>query len=146
MALSWKKTFNIGIHEIDSQHRELFFQLDKFEDSLSTGKGSDVLIDMFSFLGNYARRHFRAEEELQQLYGYPHLEMHAAEHKKFVERLAGLEARLLTEGPSEQLASHTNSFLTQWLISHVTTLDKELQGYINEARTRVWEKWLVDHF
>lgn len=146
MALSWKTTFRIGIHEIDSQHQELFFQLDKFEDGLRAGKRSDALINMFSFLGNYARRHFRAEEELQQLYGYPHLAMHAAEHKKFSERLAGLERQLMTEGPSEQLAAHTNRFLTQWLISHVTTLDKELQGYIDEARTRAWEKWLVEHF
>lgn len=147
MALTWKKSFAIGIHEVDSQHQELFYQLDKFEEALRSGREvGDVLLDMFSFLGGYARRHFRAEEELQQLYGYPHLAMHAAEHEKFAVRLADLERRLMSEGPSELLASQTNSFLTQWLISHITTLDKELSGYIDEARTRTWEKWLVEHF
>lgn len=146
MSISWKRSFNIGIQEIDSQHRELFNHLDRFEEALHAGKGGAEIIELFRFLDTYVRRHFRAEEELQQLYSYPHLAMHFAEHMSFITRLTELESRLTSEGPSERLAAHTNSFLTQWLISHVTTIDTQLSGYINEARTRQWEQWLVSHF
>ncbi len=146
MSVTWKSSFSIGILEIDSQHRELFANLDRLEEALHAGKGGEKIIETFRFLDNYVRRHFRAEEELQQLYSYPHLAMHFAEHMSFITRLSELESRLTSEGPSERLAAHTNSFLTQWLISHVTTLDKQLSGYIDEARTRQWEQWLVSHF
>lgn len=72
--------------------------------------------------------------------------MHAAEHAAFQKRLKELEERLTREEPSEKLAAHTHAFLTHWLITHVTNLDKELTGYINEARTKQWEKWLVSQF
>ena len=146
MPVSWKSSFNIGILEIDAQHRELFSRLDALEQAIASGHGREALIETFRFLDNYVRRHFRAEEELQQLYKYPHLAMHAAEHQAFIARLQELEAQLTTEGPSEKLAKHTNSFLTQWLISHVTTTDTKLSGYIDTARTRQWEQWLVSHF
>jgi len=146
MSISWKSSFTIGILEIDSQHRELFAQLDRLSEALQQGKGKKEVIDTFRFLDSYVRRHFRAEEELQLLYQYPHIDMHVAEHRAFMKRLQDLESRLATEGPSEKLAVHTNSFLTQWLISHVTTVDMKLSGYIDQARTRQWEQWLVSHF
>lgn len=146
MSVSWKNSFNIGILEIDAQHRELFSRLDTLEEAITKGKVKEVLLDTFRFLDAYVRRHFRAEEELQQLYHYPHQAMHAAEHQSFIARLHEYESRLTTEGPSESLARHTNSFLTQWLISHVTSLDTKLSGYIDAERTRQWETWLVSHF
>ena len=146
MAIHWNNSFKIGITEIDAQHRELFSRLEKLENDLKKGKGSEIVISTFHFLDDYVRRHFRAEEELQELYHYPHREMHAVEHATFKRRLKQLEERLATEDPSETLAAQTNALLTQWLITHVTSLDKELAGYFNKARTRQWEKWLVAQF
>lgn len=146
MPVHWKDSFKIGIDEIDNQHRELFTRLDKLESALRSGKGSEVVISTFHFLDNYVRLHFRAEEELQKLYLYPHREMHAAEHAAFRKRLKQLESTLAVDDPSEQLAAHINTFLTQWLITHVTSLDKDMSGHFNGARTREWEKWLVSQF
>jgi len=146
MSINWKDSFKIGIQTIDAQHRELFTRLDKLESALRDGKGREIVISTFHFLDNYVQLHFRAEEELQELYQYPHRAMHAAEHAAFKKRLKELEGRLTIEDPSEKLAAHTHAFLTQWLITHVTSLDKELTGYFNEARTKQWEKWLVSQF
>lgn len=146
MPVRWKDSFRIGINEIDNQHRELFSRLERLEKAVSSGRGSEIVISTFHFLDNYVRMHFRAEEELQEFYRYPHREMHAAEHAKFRKRLEQLEAILAEEEPSEQLAAQTDALLTQWLIAHVTGLDRELAGYFNEARTREWEKWLVSQF
>lgn len=146
MSITWKDAFKIGITEIDLQHRELFNRFDRLETAIREGKGQESVIGTFQFLDNYVQRHFRAEEELQELYGYPHLAMHAAEHAAFRKRLKELEERLTIEDPSEKLAGQIQTLLTQWLIAHVTNLDRELTGYINAARTRRWEKWLVTNF
>ena len=146
MSINWKDSFKIGIVEIDAQHRELFARLDNLETALRDGKGREVIFSTFHFLDNYVQRHFRAEEALQEFYHYPHLPMHAAEHAAFRKRLKSLEERLTLEDPSEKLAVQTHDLLTNWLITHVTYLDKELTGYINEARTKLWEKWLVSQF
>lgn len=146
MSVHWKDSFKIGIPAIDAQHRELFSRLGKLEKALSEGKGSEIVFGTFHFLDNYVQLHFRAEEELQELYQYPHRAMHAAEHAAFKKRLKELEERLTMEDPSEKLAAHTHAVLTQWLINHVTCLDKELTGYFNEARTKEWENWLVSQF
>ena len=146
MSINWKDSFKIGITEIDLQHRELFNRLDRLEAALRAGKGSAAVIGTFQFLDNYVQRHFRAEEALQELYCYPHLAMHAAEHAAFTKRLKVLEERLTIEDPTERLASQIQTLLPQWLIAHVTSLDRELTGYINEARTRQWEKWLKTNF
>jgi len=146
LSITWKDTFKIGIAEIDAQHRELFFRLDRLETALRDGKGREMVFTTFQFLDNYVQRHFRAEEELQALYSYPHLLLHAAEHAAFKKRLNELEERLTVEEPSEKLATQIRALLTNWLISHVTNLDKELTGYINEARTKQWEEWLVSQF
>jgi hemerythrin len=146
MSIHWKDSFKIGIAEIDSQHRELFVRLENLEKALADGKGSDIVYTTFHFLDNYVVRHFRAEEELQKLYKYPHLAMHTTEHEIFKKRLKELESRLSIEDPSENLAAQTYNLLTQWLINHITSLDKELTGYINDARTKQWENWLVAQF
>jgi len=146
VSVKWKDSFKIGIKEIDNQHRELFSRLERLESAISSGRGSEIVISTFHFLDNYVQLHFRAEEELQEYYHYPHREMHAGEHAEFRKRLKQLEATLAVEDPSEKLAVLTDALLTQWLITHVTSLDRELAGYFNEARTRDWEKWLVSQF
>jgi len=146
MSITWKESFKIGIVEIDVQHRELFSRLDHLEAALKSGHGREMVFTTFHFLDNYVQRHFRAEEELQSLYRYPHLPMHAAEHAAFKKRLKVLEERLTREDPSETLAAQISSLLTNWLINHVTNLDSELTGYINEARTKQWQEWLVSQF
>ena len=146
MSVNWRDYFNIGIPEIDSQHRELFSRLDKLEVALKDGKGREIIIKTFHFLDQYVHVHFNAEEQLQSFYNYPHQAMHVTEHNTFKKRLSELEARLASEDPSEKLAAHTHAFLTQWLISHVTGLDKELAGYIKEAQAKQWRQWQKNQF
>jgi hemerythrin len=146
MSVVWKKEFAIGVHEIDAQHQELFSRLDRLQTSIAAGQGKEALVTIFSFLDSYTRRHFKAEEDLQQRYQYPHLAMHAAEHRFFEKELADLEERLHREGPTESLAHLIGSVLYQWLIHHICQLDKALAGYINKHKTAEWEKWLKANF
>jgi hemerythrin len=146
MAVTWKNEFSIKVREIDLQHQELFARLGRLQAAIGEGAGAEKLAATFRFLDDYVRRHFAAEEALQQRFRYPHLPLHAAEHRHFEAELARLEERMQLEGASEQLAHLTDNVLSQWLINHVCTIDRQLAGYINQNRNEEWERWLKANF
>jgi hemerythrin len=146
MSVTWKKAFAIGVHEIDSQHQELFARLDRLSGAIEAGKGASELATTFQFLDDYVVRHFRAEEDLQKRNRYPHCAMHSAEHRHFLLELESLKQRLTQEGPSEALVHLTSSVLSQWLIQHIGRLDKALAGYLVQHKTEEWERWLRNNF
>jgi hemerythrin len=146
MSVVWKKEFAIGVSEIDAQHQELFSRLDRLQKSILNGEGKDQLADTIAFLVTYTLRHFKTEEEFQKRCRYPHLAMHAAEHRIFEKELIDLEERLYREGPTENLANLTSNVLYQWLIQHICQFDKAVAGHFNKYRTQEWERWLRDNF
>ena len=146
MAVTWKNEFAIKVREIDLQHQELFDRLDRLQAAIGAGVGAEKLAATFRFLDDYVRRHFAAEEALQQRFRYPHLTLHAAEHRHFEAELARLEERLHREGASDRLASLTDSIFSQWLVNHICTVDRQLAGYINQHRNEEWERWLKNNF
>lgn len=143
MQVTWKKEYSIGVVEIDSQHQQLFHRFDQFLDAIDQGKGAMELEDIFNFLKGYVMSHFKAEEALQRRFKYPHLEMHAAEHRKFEKQLNDLFHH---QGSTEELVHLTRSILIQWLIQHICKVDTALAGFIIKHRDEEWESWLKKHF
>jgi hemerythrin len=146
MGIIWKKEFRIGVQEIDAQHQELFTRLDRFAGAIEQGEGGSQLTALLKFLDDYTRRHFMAEENLQRHFKYPHLEMHAAEHRKFLKKLEGLAERLAQGEATDGLVRLTREVLQQWLIQHICQVDKVLGAFVIEQRNAEWEQWLRDHF
>jgi hemerythrin len=143
MSLTWKKEYAIGIVEIDRQHQQLFYHFDQFLEGIDQGKGTRELEIILNFLKKYVVRHFKAEEELQKLFNYPHLEMHLAEHRSFEKQLHELNQH---QGSSDELVHLTRNILIQWLIQHICKVDSALAGFINEHRNEEWENWMMKHF
>jgi hemerythrin len=146
MGVSWKDELNIGVYEIDAQHKELFTRLDRFMEATRHGEGSEHVTQLLDFLDDYVHRHFTAEEKLQRLMGYPHLGMHCAEHDSFLKEITKLRGRLMKLGATPELAKLTKEVLQQWLIRHICNTDKVLGAFFNEHRNREWERYLRDHF
>jgi hemerythrin len=146
MGITWKKEFRIGVQEIDSQHQELFVRLDQFTAAIKQGEGTRQLADILEFLNDYTRRHFAAEEKLQHRFKYPHVEMHAAEHRNFLQKLERLAERLDRGGAMDALVRLTSESLQEWLIHHICQVDKVLAAFVIERRNSEWETWLKDHF
>lgn len=130
MAVEWKREFEIGVWEIDGQHRELFTRLEHLLEAIDEGRGTAAVGETLNFLTRYTQQHFQDEEELQKLYKYPHAAMHHNEHQYFIDNLADIRKRIETEGVSGPLVKRTSYALQSWLINHICVTDKELAGHI----------------
>jgi len=146
MSVKWQKEYATGVVEIDSQHQELFSQLDDLLDAIEKGKGQKVLSDIHSFLDDYTRKHFTAEEGLQRKFNYPHVALHCEEHKSFLNNLERLKSRIAADGPTDAVVKLTRDTLVNWLIHHVCTTDKHLGDFVKVHRNVEWEKWMRSQF
>ncbi len=121
----------------------MFYHFDQFLEAIGQGKGERELEVILGFLIEYVICHFKAEEELQERFNYPHLEMHTAEHRTFQKQLDELTQN---RGSANEMVHLTRNVLIKWLIQHICRIDTALAGFINEHRNEEWEKWLKIHF
>lgn len=124
--LEWREDLNIGIAEIDSQHRELFSRLSDFFQACDEGRGTEELIKMLQFLDDYVDVHFKAEERYQKKTGFPDYKMHRQLHRRFREQLMDVKRQFLTGGASKEVVSSMNRLLLSWLLEHITEFDRKM--------------------
>jgi hemerythrin len=135
--LPWKPSLAIGVAEIDAQHRTLFERAARFEAAVQAREPSIRLQELFTFLEDYARAHFAAEEQLMRDVGYPRLAEHAQEHSGFKRRLQSLLPQLESEGDSTALSLALRGLLEFWLTDHVTSSDQRIGEFLRERGSSV---------
>jgi hemerythrin len=125
---TWDETLRIGDPEIDADHQGLFALVDELEHGR---KGETDLANIIARLEVYAEEHFAREEELMKKIGFPGMEAHIAEHRKFEEWLDTVKAtyRRAAESPF-LLADTVNQFLEQWLVNHIMKEDMKYKDFM----------------
>lgn len=130
MAITWYRALEVGVQEVDDQHRELFRRVDALVDAMAARRGPEEMGPLFDFLGRYAVEHFTAEEALMRVHGYPQRHAHEVEHQQFVDDFAALRREFGREGPTALLLVKVNGRVVQWLVDHISRTDKELAAYL----------------
>ena len=122
MALmEWSKELEIGIAEIDDQHRWLVSATNKLHYELSKGSPSHGLVaELLAGLADYTINHFVTEELLFERFGYPLAEAHHKEHRHFVLAVKEWEQKHSAGMPLEEEIFH---FLREWLLYHILKSD-----------------------
>jgi len=136
MTIAWDSTLVVGVPEIDAQHEELFRRLDALVESIRGGRSRDEVGSTLSFLREYARSHFAAEEALMAAQGYPGLADHRAEHETFAAELVSLDAERQRDGATASLVIRVNAQLTGWLRSHIYRTDRALVAFLQAQPRR----------
>ena len=124
--VEWKEEFNIGIKEIDIQHRGLFDLINKLSNADRIQSDGKYFYMTFSKLIEYAGLHFSTEERYMSEAGYPGLEEHRREHLKFLSELSKLESRL--ENRTNNIEKEILSYLKTWYSSHILGEDRDYIG------------------
>lgn len=107
---------------LEEQHTIVWARLKRFRDACGS-PSSDELREFAGFAA-YLRIHFEAEQEVMQSLAYPGWEEHAAEHRVFEERLAGLAER-------QRVAKETPpAAVEEWLFAHGRTDDQALVDFL----------------
>jgi hemerythrin len=119
-----KGDFEIGIAEIDHQHRELNVLLERLR--TSTDKHFDYATNVIlAELAIQTRIHFAVEESLMRLLGFTEIDSHLAEHRALTEQLEEFRQRAQNFDVSDGLSS----FIQTWLIDHINNHDRKFVAH-----------------
>jgi hemerythrin len=115
---------DIGIAEIDAQHRQLHALLERLKQSTDKryGFAADAIL---AELVIQTRIHFAVEESLMRLLSFPDTEAHVEEHLRLTEQLEKLRKR----AQDFEVADGLSNFIQTWLIDHVNSFDREFVGH-----------------
>jgi len=133
MYLEWDNNLNIGVIEIDKQHKELFSCLDKLLTAMKDKKEKDEIIKTLNFLEEYVCKHFEDEEEIQKKYNYPKYDTQHNQHEEFKKELQKLRQIFQTQGTSTLLALNIQKNMITWCKNHIMLLDKDLGEFLNKT-------------
>jgi hemerythrin len=85
VALKWLKSFEIGLKEIDDDHRQMLKIMRKIK-TAGKARDFDICLVLLDQLVEFAQAHFEREEKLLHDIKYPAVAGHEAYHADLLER------------------------------------------------------------
>lgn len=124
---NWKESYNTGIAEIDSQHKELFRIGEKIyfllKDEMRVDKYNEI-VEIIENLKDYALFHFKTEEELLLKMKYKKFLSHKIEHNIYIERFNNIDYSKIDAGQDEYIVELLN-ILSDWISNHILSNDMD---------------------
>ena len=120
----WNKDWEIGIPEIDLQHKKLISISNELYDCATKG-GANFKSNMSRILKSfmdYTVYHFTNEEKFQEQYGYAGLAMHKVAHDQFISEVQN-QIKKLEHGATEKDALVFYDYIANWIITHISKAD-----------------------
>jgi hemerythrin len=130
----WCETHEIGIEEIDRQHRELLAIIQKLYEAVTVENNRDVISSTINILEKHIQEHFDLENDLMTKHYYPFSSDHIAQHNSYKNYFSKLkdEIESHTEDP-QYLCFRIKLFLSTWLLNHLSRDDRHLGRFLNEC-------------
>lgn len=132
MGIVFTKNLEVGVAAIDNQHRELFKKADELFEAGKNGKSKEYILQLFDFLGEYTKTHFKDEENYMLRIKYPEYESQKKMHESFIEKLVSLRKDCEKAGVNISVILNTNQFILEWLTKHISVDDKKIGVHVNK--------------
>jgi hemerythrin len=124
MALfEWDKSYELGIEEIDNQHKGLVKLINELHQSMLELRTQEIMAKTLADLLEYTIYHFEAEEELMSLISYDNITNHKLQHQKFLREITTFKNDY--KAGKKSISMSLLSYLKDWLIHHIQKSDKE---------------------
>jgi hemerythrin len=137
--LAWTPDLAVGVDLIDEQHKALIEKMNELDRAVRHSRGVPKIIKTLDFLIEYTDFHFGTEEKNMAALDYPQYEYHKGQHAEFVTTLKNLEMDFEEEGATEALAESINTFMFNWLVNHIKTVDVAFGRFIEETGATMQE-------
>ncbi len=124
--MSWQQSYEIGIAEVDNQHKNFLMLINKIH-AYAEGKYKVLeLKRLVEELILYAQYHFYSEENHMMEIGYPHFQEHAKLHEELLSSFSEMVFNLncITTNVFE-----LHKFLLDWFKTHTIMEDKKISEY-----------------
>lgn len=127
MDIEWKDNYNLGIEEIDFEHRIFVSIIKKIDNAVNSDKDKSLL-RLILELKKYASFHFQSEENTMMDVNFPEIIEHKRQHERL---LSKLQLIILQIEMNQIELNKLPQFLMKWFIDHTLEEDKKLANYLN---------------
>ncbi|EGD53162.1 hemerythrin-like metal-binding protein [Thermoanaerobacter ethanolicus JW 200] len=128
--MKWTESLSVGNDYIDEQHKEWIRRINDLLESYNQKRGKEKVEEAMEFVKEYTVTHFSAEQELMKKYKYPEYEIHKQIHDNFIKEVNELDEKIKKEGPTLTNLMTVNRTLVDWVLNHISKVDKKLGEYI----------------
>ena len=126
----WKDEYALGIKEIDAQHRFFIGLLDQAYTAHYNKDTMENIAVLLEKIKDYIILHFETEEKYFDLFNYEFKDEHREAHNDLKRRFGVLVKRFNDEG--EGTTVDLIDFLENWLLIHLSTVDKKYVACFKE--------------
>ena len=130
--VQWTSSMDLGIGEIDRQHRMLVDYINDLHSAMSNHRSARELLEILHKLRDYTSTHFRDEEKHFVHTDYPAVKDHLQIHREFEAKVDEVE-RGIKEG-TITLSMDLLSFLKDWLVKHIMGMDAQYVPYVKKSK------------
>jgi len=123
--IKFDNTHLVGVGEIDEQHRNLVYLVNRLNDALQRDESSGLIMQMFDELLDATTHHFATESRYMKESHYPEQDKHEAEHAHLVNDVAHFKVQF--QQGRELLVLQS---IKDWLLNHIVYSDKRLGTYL----------------
>ncbi len=125
MALiEWQKHFELGIRDVDAEHRELIELINQVHRHLEAGELGDPVSAVLGDIHAQIAAHFALEERIMSQRRYRHYDEHKADHEALLDEIRDIMDRYEDDGSYDSPAFGAQ--LSRWFTEHFRTHDARL--------------------
>lgn len=128
--IKWRETYETGIEQMDSQHKQLIQLVNQLYGIIRDKKGFEAVDTILGQMEQYATNHLHDEEKLLEEHAYPGLAAQQQSHQSYfatMEQLLGARA-----GDRQAAAQAIYIFLRQWWLNHIVQEDRDYGEYLRK--------------
>ena len=117
----WTPIYEVGVPEIDAQHKQLMGYVNQMFDAMVANSGADAVGEVLEQLLAYTKMHFEFEERLMRHGKAVGFEAHQATHQMLLARVLELKER--NAAGEERVDEKAIDLLRDWLVDHILHSD-----------------------
>lgn len=134
--VAWSERYEMGIEEIDSQHKKLISLCNNLYESVlnyDRNKQKTELVKALKECVDYVATHFSLEEDLMKKAQYDGFAAHKSSHAKFAKEVLDTAKDIQTKSTTNALKFV--KFLHDWILQHISYEDRgfapAVKAYLN---------------
>ena len=134
--IEWKDEFNLGIEEVDSEHRTLVALINALHETMSAGAGPADVVQGITEIYTLVATHFEREEAFMRETRYMAFAEHKEDHEVLLDDLREIIEQIRTEGHYAE--SRLSADLQYWFSEHFRTHDARLHQHAHSEERPTW--------
>ncbi|MFW9920446.1 MAG: bacteriohemerythrin [Candidatus Thorarchaeota archaeon] len=126
----WNDSLSVNIELIDTQHKELIKRISSISEAVDSHQSPEVVLNTLSFMSEYTDFHFSTEEKHMKEQNYPAIDLHLKQHEEFKAMVKTMITDFQEEGPTPALGKSINTYLMNWLVDHIKSIDTKFGEFL----------------